>query len=294
MTIFVQHASDAISLGALYALLGLGIGLIYGIMRLVNFAHGDFIMIGGYTLFVVAEQNVVVMIVATILMVVALALVSERLVFRPLRRASPATLLIGSVALSYFLSNFILVVFLGRPKTMAFGRELIEPFEILGVRIPQINIVVIAMTIVLMAGLALFLKRTTVGTNMRAAAEDFVMAQLLGVRANVVISMAFAVGGFLAAMVALLYFSQTGSVSPRTGLPLVIIAFVATVVGGLGSLVGAALGGFVVGVVSVVLQIALPVDLRPFRDAFVFALVILMLVFRPGGLLIVQAMRERV
>ena len=294
MTIFVQHASDAISLGALYALLGLGIGLIYGVMRLVNFAHGDFIMIGGYTLFVVAEQHVVVMIVATILMVVALALVSERLVFRPLRRASPATLLIGSVALSYFLSNFILVVFLGRPKTMAFGRELIEPFEILGVRIPQINIVVIAMTIVLMAGLALFLKRTTVGTNMRAAAEDFVMAQLLGVRANVVIAMAFAVGGFLAAMVALLYFSQTGSVSPRTGLPLVIIAFVATVVGGLGSLVGAALGGFIVGVVSVVLQIALPVDLRPFRDAFVFALVILMLVFRPGGLLIVQAMRERV
>ena len=140
----------------------------------------------------------------------------------------------------------------------------------------------------------LFLKKTSYGLQMRAAAEDFRMARLLGVRANFVISLAFAISGLLAAVISLLFVAQTGVASIRMGVPLMLFAFIATVIGGMGSLVGAVVGGFVVGIMSVLLQVFLPVDLRSFRDAFVFFAVILILLFRPEGLVQVKAAKERI
>lgn len=301
---FFQVAIDAISLGCLYALTALGIGLIFGILRLINFAHGDYITIGAYAL-IVPSANVVatpyigtwpaILLVPTIILIVTLvALLTDRVAFRPMRGADMSTLLIGSFAVSYVLQHVILLIFTGRPKAVNVGTGLTQHIEILGLRVPEIQLVTIGAAIVLLTALALFLRKTSYGVEMRAAAEDFRMANLLGVRANRVIALAFGISGTLAGIVSLVLVTQTGILSHQMSLNLVIVAFVATVIGGMGSLVGAATGGFLVGVASVVLQTMLPDDLKLVREAFVFGFVILVLVFRPQGLIVSRAVKERI
>lgn len=158
----------------------------------------------------------------------------------------------------------------------------------------SLKLVTILVCAVLLISLTLFLKKTRFGLQMRAAAENFTMSRLVGVRANAVIASAFALSGALAAVVALLFAAQTGFVQPRFGVQLVIIAFVATVIGGLGNLLGAAVGGFLVGVVSILLQAFLPPELRPFREALLFLVVILVLLVRPQGLFPARGLKERV
>jgi branched-chain amino acid transport system permease protein len=292
--IVLQNAIDAISLGAIYALAALGIGLIFSIMRLINFAHGELIMVGGFMLYGLAGQPYIVMALAAILVVSILALGMERLAFRPLRRANPATLLIASFAVSYLVQHFVLITFGARPMGVDFMAQLGESVDIGGLRVPRLQIATIIVTLALMGGLVLFFRRSRVGVQMRAAAEDFTMARLVGVRANLVFAAAFAISGILASIVSLYLVTQTGSVSYKMGVSMVLIAFVASVIGGMGSLTGAALGGFLVGIVSVSLQAYLPTDMRPYRDAFVFLLFIAFLLWRPQGLLVRRADRERV
>ena len=292
--IFLQNAIDAISLGAVYALAALGIGLIFSVMRLINFAHGELITAGGFTLYALAGQPVLVGIVAVLLVASLLALSMERVAFRPLRRSSPATLLISSFAVSYLVQHVVLMIFGSRPMGVPFLSELGVSVEFLGLRVPRLQIVTIVTTLVLLAGLAGFASFSRVGLQMRAAAEDFRMARLVGVRADRVIAIAFAISGILAGIVSLYLVAQTGSVSYKMGVNIVLVAFVSSVIGGMGSLVGAAFGGFLIGVVSVTLQAYLPVDLRPYRDAFVFLLFILFLFWRPDGLMRSKADRERV
>jgi branched-chain amino acid transport system permease protein len=160
--------------------------------------------------------------------------------------------------------------------------------------VPRIQLLTSIVAIVLLIALALFLKRTRVGVEMRAVAEDFRMARLLGVRSNRVITVAFALSGVLAGTVALLLVTQTGVLDFRMGVFLAVYAFFATVLGGMGSLVGAAVGGYLVGGLSVVLQAYLPDDLRPYRDAFLFGIVIVLLLVRPQGLVVGRSARERV
>ncbi len=292
--IVLQNAIDAISLGAIYALAALGIGLIFSIMRLINFAHGELIMVGGFMLYGLAGQPYIVMALAAILVVSILALGMERLAFRPLRRANPATLLIASFAVSYLVQHIVLITFGARPMGVDFMAQLGESVDIGGLRVPRLQIATIIVTLALMGGLVLFFRRSRVGVQMRAAAEDFTMARLVGVRANLVFAVAFAISGVLASIVSLYLVTQTGSVSYKMGVSMVLIAFVASVIGGMGSLTGAALGGFLVGIVSVSLQAYLPVEMRPYRDAFVFLLFIAFLLWRPQGLLVRRADRERV
>lgn len=290
----VQTAADMLSVGGLYALTALGIGLIFGVMRLINFAHGELIMIAGYVLLALFGQPAPVMILAAFAAAVALALVTERTAFRPLRSADPATLLISSFAVSFFLQK-TLVLFVGsRPKGIDFLPGLSRPIELAGARLQLQQVVTIVVSAALLAGLTWFLKSTRLGLHMRAAAEDFRMARVLGVRANRVIATAFALSGVLAAAVSCLVVAQTGIIQPRMGLQLVVIAFVGTVIGGLGSLTGAALGGFLVGAGTVLLQATLPPDLRVFREAFVFVAVTLILLLRPQGLIPARGLRERV
>jgi branched-chain amino acid transport system permease protein len=292
--IVLQNAIDAISLGAIYALAALGIGLIFSIMRLINFAHGELIMVGGFMLYGLAGQPYIVMTLAAILVVSILALGMERLAFRPLRRANPATLLIASFAVSYLVQHIVLITFGARPMGVDFMAQLGESVDVGGLRVPRLQIATIIVTLALMGGLVLFFRRSRVGVQMRAAAEDFTMARLVGVRANLVFAVAFAISGVLASIVSLYLVTQTGSVSYKMGVSMVLIAFVASVIGGMGSLTGAALGGFLVGIVSVSLQAYLPVEMRPYRDAFVFLLFIAFLLWRPQGLLVRRADRERV
>jgi branched-chain amino acid transport system permease protein len=290
----VQTLVDAISVGGIYALTALGIGLIFGVMRLINFAHGALITATGYTLLALFGEPLPVMLVAAFLAAVVLALMTERVAFRPLRNADPATLLISSFALSFFLEKTLILFVGSRPKGIDFLPLLGQQIEVLGVRLQSLQIVTILVSAILLGAVSWFLRGTRFGLQMRAAAEDFRMARVLGVRANRVIAIAFALSGVLAAAVSCLVVAQTGVVQPRMGLQLVIIAFVGTVIGGLGSLTGAALGGFLVGVTTILLQALLPPDLRVFREAFVFLAVTLVLLFRPQGLIPARGLKERV
>jgi branched-chain amino acid transport system permease protein len=290
----VQTSIDAITLGSLYALYALGIGLIFGIMRLINFAHGELVMAGGYSLVLLSSLWLPVRTVVAVAVAIALALAMERVAFRPVRGANPATLLVTSFAVSIILQSAAEMAFGALPRSTNVSTTLTESFVAGPILIPKLSVLTVAVTIVLLVGLVAFFRRTSLGVQMRAAAEDFSMARLMGVRANRVIAVAFAMSGILAGIAALLVVAQTGSVQTTTGVNVVVIAFVATILGGIGSLVGAVLGGFVLGVLTVALQASLPLELLPFRDAFVFGLVLLMLVVRPRGLIVSRASMGRV
>jgi branched-chain amino acid transport system permease protein len=290
----IQTLVDAISVGGLYALTALGIGLIFGVMRLINFAHGELIMIAGYAILLMFGLPVWLVVAGALVAALVLALAIERVAFRPIRQADPPTLLISSFAVSFFLQKTMILLVGSRPKGVDFLAVLARQVEIAGVRLQVLQIVTIVVSAVLLVGLTWFLKATRLGLEMRAAAENFSMAQVLGVRANRVIATAFAISAVLAAVVACLFVAQTGLVQPRMGLQLVVIAFVGTVIGGLGSLPGAALGGFLVGAATILLQALLPPDLRVFREAFVFVAVALVLLFRPQGIIPAHGLKERI
>ena len=289
-----QIIVDALSLGGLYALTALGIGLIFSVMRLANLAHAEFVTIPAYALFALSGQPVIVAVVAAVAVGVVLAVATERVAFRGLRNADSSTMLIASFAVSMLLQKLLVFSAGSRIKTLDPLPMLSRPIWIAGAQVSALKLVTIAVCALLLALLTLFLRKTRYGLQMRAAAENFTMSRLVGVRANSVIAVAFALSGALAAVVAVLFAAQTGFVHPRFGVQLVIIAFVATVIGGLGRLEGAVAGGFLVGVVSTLLQALLPADLRPFREAFLFVVVILVLLFRPQGLFPARGLRERV
>jgi branched-chain amino acid transport system permease protein len=280
-----QILVDAATIGSLFSLSALGIGLIFGIMGLVNFAHGELIMVGAYSLLIFIGLWSPLTLIASCCLVIALAIVMERVAFRPVRNSDSETLLITSFAVSMFLQNLFIILLGARPISIDFAKALAEPVLIGDIRVPRLNLVTVIVTAVLLSTLAAFMKYTRYGVQMRAAAADFNMARLLGVKANFVISLAFAMSGFLAATVSFLLVAQTGLLSPAMGGRLVLVGFVATVLGGMGSLAGAVLGGLIIGVITVLFQSLLPLGVREFRDAFVYMLVFLILVVRPQGLL---------
>jgi branched-chain amino acid transport system permease protein len=304
MSNFLQYAIDALSVGALFATAALGIGLIFGVMRLINFAYGDYITWGAYALVVPSTAQVAhkligawpapLLAAAIVAIVMTLALVTERLAFRPLRGAGSATLLISSFSVSYLLQNLILLVHSGRPKSINLWPALTNSVSLAGGRVPLIDLATVATCLVLLTGIAGFLKYSPYGIEMRAAAENFRMARLLGIRANRVIALAFGISGLLAAATSLLLVVKTGVLDYREGVPLALVGFVATVVGGMGSMLGAVLGGFLIGIATVVLQVVLPEEFRGARDAFVFGFVIFVLLVRPEGLIRPTAWQERV
>lgn len=304
MTHFIQVMIDAVALGSLYALVALAIGLVFGVMRLINFAQADYVTVGAYSLVVPTAATTpalmfgslhwVLMVFCVVMTVTILALITERVAFRPLRNSDPTTLLISSFAVSYFLQSLILLLHGGRPKSVSIGEELTRAFDIFGVRVPGVQLLSMGVALGLLVLLVVFLRKTPIGVQLRAASEDFQMARLLGVRANRVIAIAFAISGMLGGTISLLFIIQTGTLDIRMGLMPTVFAFFATVIGGIGSLPGAVVGGYIVGILSVFLQAYLPGDLRPFRDAGVFSIVILILLLRPQGLIVTSAAKERV
>ncbi|HKP18626.1 MAG TPA: branched-chain amino acid ABC transporter permease [Gaiellaceae bacterium] len=294
MALFLQHLIDAITYGSQFALYALGIALIFGILGLINFAHGELLMAGAYTIVLIGQPPWPVVVIATVGIAIVFALAMERAAFRPLRGASPPTLLIASFAVSYGLQNLAILIEGSAPKGKSISRWLSESFSIGSVSVPKLDPVTVGVTLVLLAALGLFLQRTRMGVQMRAAAEDFRMARILGVRANSVIATAFGVSGLLAGIGAYLLVAQTGEVSYDLGSNPVLYAFVATVLGGMGSLRGAVLGGYVFGAIFVLLQSYLPLELRSYRDAFAFGAVIVMLLVRPQGLIVARSVVTRV
>jgi len=286
VSIDVQYALDSIAYGSLFALMALSLALLFGVMGLMNFAYGELIMIGAYVMYYTRSWGWVAMALTTVIVVIVAAVLMELVAFRPLRRAAPMTLLVSSFAVSYGLEALgWMTVGKGPQKGVAPYPWLTDQFDIGGVLISRLEIITIVATVVLLVAMTLLLKRTSLGIHLRASTEDFRMAQLVGVRANRVISSAFAITGFLAGVVALLYIFRTGAVAPDIGQGPLLIAFVGCVIGGIGSLAGAAIGGFVLGALINALQATLPVTVNSHTQLFAFLVVILILVVLPDGLI---------
>jgi branched-chain amino acid transport system permease protein len=282
-----QTVVDAFGLGAVYALMAVGIGLVFGVLRLVNFAYGQLVMVGAYTLAFTAAWPVPLSIGACFVVVAALSLVMDRLVFRPLRGESPAVMLVTTFAIAFVLQAVALLVDI-RDDTIGEIASSIASFNqaitVAGVDVRKITIAAVVIAVVVLGLLALLLTRTTIGLHMRAAANDFGTARLLGVNADRVIGFAVLLSGLLAATVAVILTVQNPFVGPDFALRETIVVLVGVVVGGIDRLWTATLGGFAIGFATGLINGLLPTDKTVYLPSAVFALVILVLLLRPSGL----------
>lgn len=310
----IQQIVNALSAGSLYALMAVGLAMVFGILRLINFAHGDLMMIAAYlAAFAIGaglplEAAVVAMVVGTVIV----GLLMERIAYRPIRGAPGVAMLLTSFAVGQILQNGTLLTtrLEGKPTLLAFpSPEALSGVINIGViTVSKVNLVSFVAGIVLLGLLTLFVTRTTLGLSMRAAAEDLSAAQLMGIKVNRVVATAFAIGAGLAAVAGLLYSVQAGQINPYMGFTPVLKAFIAAVIGGFGSIAGAVVGGYVLGFLEVLvtalagigdllpqgsvspefrafLQHWLPSELASYRDAVVFIVLILVLLVRPQGIL---------
>ena len=293
----LEFVINVLSLGSLYAMLALGLVIVYGILRLVNFAYGELIMIGGYTMYLLAGFTPLPWLVIASLAVLAAmftSLFTEFVAFRPVREKSLTAMLITSFAVSTFLQNGALLMISPRARAVTLPPVFQSSVMIAGTSVPWRHILTIVTCIVMLALLTLLLRRTVLGIALRAAADNFAMTRMLGVPANTVISTAFAISGLMAGLVSIFWIGRSASVTPTIGGPPLLVAFVATVIGGMRSLTGAVVGGFVYATIISLLGIFLPPDLQEFREAFMFAIVILVLLIRPQGLIRSRTSVERV
>jgi branched-chain amino acid transport system permease protein len=282
----LQVQVDAIALGSIFALMAVGIGLVFGVMRLVNFAYGQLIMAGAFALAFASERDwpVAVGIALCFAVVLALSLAMERVVFRPLRTQSAAVMLIATFAVSFLLQSIALLWFGPLGKTATSLVALNRPVEIGGAEVRKITVVAIVSAAVCLGLLVLLLGRTSIGLHMRATALDPSTARLVGVRANMVSVVSVLIAGALAALVAVMLTVQFPTVTPTFALQETILVLAGVVVGGMTRLVPATLGGFLIGYVSGLLGGALPSSQSQYLPSFLFGLVILVLLLRPDGL----------
>jgi branched-chain amino acid transport system permease protein len=283
----VQYLVSSLSVGGLYALMALGLVIVYGISQLVNFAYGELIMVAGYGLLIFGRSWLpwVIVAIMSVFCAVVVALGMDQIAFRPVRNASPTTMLITSFAVSTLLQSVALLMISPRPRAPRLPSIFVESVEIAGIRVKVVDVVALVVSIVALIALQIFLRKSIVGLSLRAAADDFTMTRLVGVNANKVIATAFAISGLLAGVVALFWIGRIGQVLPTVGFQPVLIAFIASVVGGLSSIKGAVLGGYILGFLTIGLQTWLPQDVNAYRDAIMFAIVIVMLLVRPEGLI---------
>jgi branched-chain amino acid transport system permease protein len=286
-----QTVIDAIGLGSIYALMAVGIGLVFGVLRLVNFAYGQLVMAGAYSLAFTSQADwpVWASILTCLAVVVGLSLVMELAVFRPLRTQSPAVMLVTTFAVAFLLQSVALIVDVRDGtigETAASVAKLNQAVVIGGADVRKVTIVAIVVALVGLGSLALLLARTTIGLHMRAASMDFTTARLLGVRADRVITVAVLLSGVVAAAVSVLLTVQSPLVGPDFALKETIVVLVGVVVGGIDRLWTATLGGFSIGFVSGIVAGALPTDKSVYLPSAVFALVILVLLVKPSGLFV--------
>jgi len=288
---------NTLALGSLYALLALGLVFVYGILGLVNFAYGEYLMVAGYAMFVFGAYTSVPWWLTVLLAVAIAALVgylTELVAFRPVRNKSLNALLVTSFAVSVLLQNAALLFVSPRSRAVKLSPAFNESVNLLGVTTPLRNVLTIVTAAILLTGLTLLMKYTVLGIAMRAAADKFTTTRLMGVPANLVISVAFILSGGLAGVVAVFWVGRSSSVDPLIGFAPLLIAFIATVIGGMRSLQGAVLGGFVYAFLFNALSIMLPASMINYRDAFMFVIVILFLLIRPEGLIRGGYTEERV
>lgn len=281
-----QQIINGLSLGSLYALVAIGFSMIYGIVRLINFAHGDLVMVGAFAALGMVLNGVPWPIVLIFtLMVGALAGITiETVIFRSIRGAPQVTGFIATLAVSIVIQNTALMLYSAQPRTFQFPAFMRQRLEIGTVSATYTDIAIILLSIVLIALLALIVYRTKLGRAMRATAENLTAARLMGIPVNRTILAAFAIGSSLAAVAGLMWGGKFGQIDPLLGFAPGLKAFIACVIGGVGSIGGALAGAYILGMAEVLFVGLMPPEYAGYRDTFVFTLLILVLLLKPSGL----------
>lgn len=278
----MEYILAGITAGGQYALIAIGYTMVYGILRLINFAHGDVFMVAGLIM-VYASANLpfYVSIPLTLLLTTLVGFAIERVAYKPLRQAPRMSSMISAIGVSYLLQNLALYITGGLPKVYPTISLFAESIVIFGVTTKRVTLLTPILTVVLLVALVCLIRYTKVGMAMRAVSKDFETSQLMGIKINNVISMTFVIGSFLAAVGSVLYFSSYPSVTPLSGALPGLRAFVAAVVGGIGSIPGAVVGGFIIGICE---NLVKATGYTIFSDAFTFLLLIVILCVRPTGI----------
>ncbi len=285
MSNYVQLLLSGIAVGSLYALIAIGYTMVYGILRLINFAHGDMFMMAGFFLIYIAaipHMPIWGALLLTIALTVLLGFLIERCAYKPLRSAPRMSVMISAIGVSYLLQNFATYFTGGLAQAYPAIPLISDKIEIFGVSTKLITIITPILTIILVVALVLFIKYTKIGMAMRAVSKDFETSQLMGIKINRVISMTFIIGSFLAAIGSIMYFSYYEQVSPTIGAMPGLKAFVAAVFGGIGSIPGAVIGAYLIGICENIIK-SFPA-IADLSNAFTFVLLIIILILKPNGL----------
>ena len=280
---FIEQLINGLNTGSIYALIALGYTMVYGIAKMLNFAHGDVIMISGYVLVACISTGVspFIALIITVLFCTLLGVLIEKVAYKPLRKASPLTVLITAIGVSYLLQSIALLVYGSNQKKVGSIVE-IPSIEIGGMVLTGASVATLGVTTIIMIGLTYFINKTKMGKAMLAVSEDKGAAQLMGINVDKTISITFAIGSALAAIAGVLYFSTYTYVDPYTGSMIGIKAFVAAVFGGIGSIPGAMIGGILLGIIESLSKAYISTALS---DAIVFSVLIIVLLVKPSGLL---------
>ena len=286
LDMFLQHCFNALTLGSLYALIAIGYTMVYGILRLINFAHGDILMLGAYFVFFGTFAFGWPWGVAAVVAVMgasALGILVERIAYRPLRDAPRISALISAIAVSFFIESVAVVIFTGQPRPVLQPEWLVSEWQLGGIRILPLTAFVPAMTIVLVGILLYVVYRTKPGLAMRAISKDIETTRLLGVRVDNIIALTFGIGSALAAASGIMWALRYPQINPYMGIFPGFKAFIAAVLGGIGSIQGAMIGGLLLGFIEIMTVAFMP-SLSGYRDAFAFVVLVLVLLVRPTGL----------
>ncbi|QND67470.1 branched-chain amino acid ABC transporter permease [Mesorhizobium loti] len=285
----LQQIVNAVSLGSLYALVAVGLSIVFGVLKLTNFAHGDVMMVGafGVALLVGIGVPFPVAVICGIAAAAIAGFLIERIAYRPIRDAPDVARLLTSLAVTYIIENVGILVFTSSPRNFPLPDILNTSWEVSNgaITFTSINLLTIALTFVSLLLLGWFITRTTTGLGMRAAAEDMSAAHLVGLNVNRLIIVAFIVASAYAGLAGILWAAQAGVVQPQMGFTPLLKAFVAAIIGGFGSIAGALVGGYILGALEIFIVAFLPSSVSSYRDAIVFAVLIAFLLVRPGGLL---------
>lgn len=282
LTTILQHCLTGISLGGAYALIAIGYTMVYGILRLINFAHGDVFMVAGLIMvYATASLPIYVSIILVVVVTVILGVLIEKVAYKPLRSAPRMSVMISAIGVSYLLQNCALYFTGGLPQVYPDISFLTKLVHVGPATTKMVTVITPILTLVLVILLVLLIKRTKIGMAMRAVSKDFETSELMGIKINNVISMTFVIGCALAAVGSILYFSNYNSVIPTSGAMPGLKAFVAAVFGGIGSVPGAVVGAFVIGICENIIK---GIGLTEFSDAFTFVLLIVILLVKPTGI----------
>lgn len=282
ITANLPYLLAGISVGGQYALIAIGYTMVYGILRLINFAHGDVFTVAAYLMvYMNATMPLYISLPLTVVFTVALGFGVERVAYKPLRNAPRMSIMISAIGVSYLLQNLMWYVTGGLAQQYPTLPFISGTVTILGATTKVVTLITPVLTLLLVVGLVMLIHRTKAGLAMRAVSKDFETARLMGIQINTVISVTFIIGSFLAAIGSMLYFTNYTAVTPTAGAMPGLKAFVAAVFGGIGSIPGAVIGAFIIGISENIIK---ALGLTTFSDAFTFALLIIVLIFKPSGL----------